>query len=211
MKRAIIGIVSFLAIAAIGLFLYLSLTDFSEYRADIEKAVAEATGREFSIGGEFTLDAVPLVLIAEEVTWANPDWASDDPMLSVGHVTVRIDSSSLLFGPLLIEEFLLRDVRVIVEEDEAQLIAGLSGYTAWGWLFTQWLWVAPLHRSQGLASALLTRAEAEAQSRGCIGAHIDTFSERALNLYQRQGYEIFGQIPDFVGGQTRSFLSKRWA
>ena len=100
---------------------------------------------------------------------------------------------------------------VIVEEDEAQLIAGLSGYTAWGWLFTQWIWVAPLHRSQGLASALLTRAEAEAQSRGCIGAHIDTFSERALNLYQRQGYEIFGQIPDFVGGQTRSFLSKRWA
>ena len=44
------GIVSFLAIAAIGLFLYLSLTDFSEYRSEIEEAVTEATGREFRIG-----------------------------------------------------------------------------------------------------------------------------------------------------------------
>jgi uncharacterized protein involved in outer membrane biogenesis len=118
LKRAIIGIVSFLAIAAIGLFLYLSLTDFSEYRSEIEEAVTEATGREFRIGGDFTLDAVPPVFIAEDVTWANADWAADEPMLYVGHVTLRIDGSSLLFEPLVIEEFLLRDVRVIVEENE---------------------------------------------------------------------------------------------
>ena len=43
MKRALIGIVSFLAIAVIGLYLYLSLTDFSEYRTDIEEAVFEAS------------------------------------------------------------------------------------------------------------------------------------------------------------------------
>ena len=118
MKRALIGIVSFLAIAAIGLFLYLSLTDFTEYRPDIESALSEATGREFRIVGDLTLEAVPPVIIAEGVTLANADWASDEPMLSVGHVTLRIDGSSVFFEPLLIEEFVLRDVRVIVEENE---------------------------------------------------------------------------------------------
>ena len=125
MKRALIGIVSFLAIAAIGLFLYLSLTDFTEYRPDIETALSEATGRDFRIGGDLTLEAVPPIIIAEDVTLANADWASDEPMLSVGHVTLRIDGSSVFFGPLLIEEFVLRDVRALVEESEE----GTSNWT----------------------------------------------------------------------------------
>lgn len=119
MKRVVIGIASFLVLAVIGLFLYLSLTDFSEYRTDIEEAVSEATGREFRIGGDFTLDIFPPVFVAENVSWSNADWGSPEPMLSLGHVTLRIDGDSVLFGPLVIEEFLLRDVRVLVEEDGA--------------------------------------------------------------------------------------------
>ncbi|MNL72949.1 Acetyltransferase (GNAT) family protein [compost metagenome] len=63
-------------------------------------------------------------------------------------------------------------------------------------------------RGQGMAATLLQQAETEARRRGCRGAWIDTFNPQALKAYQRQGYEIFGELPAFVGERTRTFLKK---
>jgi GNAT superfamily N-acetyltransferase len=94
---------------------------------------------------------------------------------------------------------------------EGSLVAGLSGYTAWGWLYVQWLWVSQSYRGQKLAERMLVAAEAEAQRRGCHGAHIDTFNPHAQRVYERTGYAVFGALPDFPHGRTRSFLFKRLA
>ncbi|KOF21268.1 acetyltransferase [Ensifer adhaerens] len=88
---------------------------------------------------------------------------------------------------------------------------GLSGYTAWGWLFVQWLWLPEDLRGQGLAGKLLAAAEEEAVRRGCHGAWIDTFNPQARRAYERQGYEAFGELPDFPPGRSRVFLKKRLA
>jgi GNAT superfamily N-acetyltransferase len=85
----------------------------------------------------------------------------------------------------------------------------MSGYTGWGWLFTQWLFVPESLRGQGIAGKMLDMAEAEAIARGCHGAWIDTFNPQALRAYQRQGYQVFGELPDFPVGRSRSFLQKR--
>lgn len=100
-----------------------------------------------------------------------------------------------------------RAVAGLVRSDGG-LVAGLSGYTAWGWLYVQWLWIAEAQRGQGLAGRLLAAAEAEAVRRGCHGAYIDTFSQEALHVYQKAGYVVFGTLADFPYGRTRSFLSK---
>jgi GNAT superfamily N-acetyltransferase len=89
-----------------------------------------------------------------------------------------------------------------------KVIGGLSGYTAWGWLFTQLLFIPESLRGQGMASRLLNAAEKEARARGCGGACIDTFNPVALQAYKRQGYEVFGELPAFVCNRTRSFLRK---
>jgi GNAT superfamily N-acetyltransferase len=96
---------------------------------------------------------------------------------------------------------------VLVHQGET-LVAGLSSYTAWGWLYVQWLWVAESQRGQGLAGRMLAAAEAEARARGCHGAYIDTFSPTALQVYQKAGYAVFGTLADFPPGRSRSFLSK---
>ncbi|MBE7734130.1 GNAT family N-acetyltransferase [Devosia faecipullorum] len=101
-----------------------------------------------------------------------------------------------------------RPLAVVMRDDDGAILAGLSGYTAWGWLYVQWLWVAESRRGQGLAARLLAMAETEALARQCHGAHIDTFSPHALKVYQRAGYKVFGVLPDFPKGRTRSFLSK---
>jgi GNAT superfamily N-acetyltransferase len=97
---------------------------------------------------------------------------------------------------------------VFVRSEDGAIQGGLSGYTAWGWLYVQWLWLVEPLRGQGLAGKLLAMAEAEAIDRKCHGAYIDTFNPQALRIYQRQGYVAFGELADFPRGRTRTFLQK---
>lgn len=128
--------------------------------------------------------------------------APDDRIAAVGAALTAFNEADV--GP--------KDHRplAVIAEDGGALVAGLSGSTSWGWLYVQWLWVDEARRGAGLAGALLERAEAEARARGCKGANIDCFNPVARRAYARQGYEVFGEIPDFVAGRSRWFLSKRW-
>jgi GNAT superfamily N-acetyltransferase len=99
-------------------------------------------------------------------------------------------------------------VIVLVRDETNAIVAGISGYTAWGWLYVQWLWIAEAQRGRGMAGQMLKAAEAEARVRGCHGAYIDTFNPVALKVYQRQGYVPFGELADFPPGRARTFLQK---
>ncbi|EJB07375.1 putative acyltransferase [Rhizobium leguminosarum bv. trifolii WSM597] len=101
-----------------------------------------------------------------------------------------------------------RPLAVLIRDTDGKVTGGLSGFTAWGWLFTQMLYIPDTLRGTGLAGKLLAKAEEEAKARGCHGAWIDTFSPQALSAYLRQGYEVFGELEDFPEGRTRSFLRK---
>lgn len=100
---------------------------------------------------------------------------------------------------------------VFVRDEDGAVVAGISGYTAWGWLYVQWLWVDEKLRGQRMASQMLDAAEREAVARGCHGALIDTFNPIAAKVYERQGYRPFGELPDFPAGRSRIFLQKRLA
>ncbi|RWX78657.1 GNAT family N-acetyltransferase [Neorhizobium lilium] len=97
---------------------------------------------------------------------------------------------------------------VLIRDESGRAIGGLSGYTAWGWLFTQLLFIPASLQGQGWAGRILTQAEDEARRRGCHGAWIDTFNPNARKVYMRQGYEVFGELPSFVTDRTRTFLKK---
>jgi GNAT superfamily N-acetyltransferase len=97
----------------------------------------------------------------------------------------------------------------VLVRDGGDLVGGISGYTAWGWLYVQWLWLDDVHRGQGLAGRMLDAAEQEARARGCRAAWIDTFNPVALKVYERAGYVPFGALEDFPPGRSRTFLQKR--
>jgi len=102
----------------------------------------------------------------------------------------------------------MRELVVFLRNSTGDIQGGCSGWTGWGWLYIRWLWVAPELRRAGHAGTLIQHAEEEAVKRGCHGAHIDTFSDVALSLYKRLGYSVFGSLPDFPVGRTRTFLQK---
>jgi uncharacterized protein involved in outer membrane biogenesis len=117
-KRALIGIGIAIAVIVVGIGLWLTLTDFSKYRPDIEEAVTEATGRALVIEGKFELEVFPPSIVAEGVSYANAEWGSDEPLFSIGHLSASIAPESLFSGPLSIRGFTLRDVTVLLEENE---------------------------------------------------------------------------------------------
>jgi GNAT superfamily N-acetyltransferase len=90
-----------------------------------------------------------------------------------------------------------------------EIAGGLDGHTSWGWLFVRILWVATPYQRQGYGRELLQRAEAEAKTRGCCSAYLDTFDFQARGFYERLGYRLFGELAGFPPGHTRYFLEKR--
>jgi GNAT superfamily N-acetyltransferase len=92
---------------------------------------------------------------------------------------------------------------------EAKVAGGLVGRTFFGWLFVDMFHLPPDLRRQGLGTELLRRAEDEARARGCVGAYLTTFSFQARGFYEKQGYALFGALPDFPPGHACLFLAKR--
>ena len=77
-----------------------------------------------------------------------------------------------------------KPLAVFVRDETGAIGAGISGYTAWGWLYVQWLWVDERSRGRRIAAGMLDAAEREAIARGCHGAWIDTFNPIAEKVYR---------------------------
>ena len=104
-----------------------------------------------------------------------------------------------------------RPLAVLLHDDTGGVAGGLWGGTAYGWLFTELLFVPDALRGRGLGAEVLARAEQEALARGCVGAWLDTFAFQARGFYEKLGYGVFGEIQDYPPGSTRFFLSKRFS
>lgn len=104
----------------------------------------------------------------------------------------------------------MKPLAVLARNSSAEIVGGIVGNTAWGWFYVQLLWVSESQRGHGLAARMLAAAEAEAVTRGCSAAYIDTFNPVALRTYQKAGYQIFGALKDFPRGlgRSRTFLQK---
>jgi ribosomal protein S18 acetylase RimI-like enzyme len=102
-----------------------------------------------------------------------------------------------------------RRLLLSIEDDAGELIAGLYGYLSYSWLFVEVLWVAEKSRKCGHGTRLLDQAEEFAREHGCHSAWLDTFSFQGPGFYEKQGYTLFGELPNYPGEHRRFFLWKR--
>jgi GNAT superfamily N-acetyltransferase len=98
---------------------------------------------------------------------------------------------------------------VVVRDEAGQPRGGASGYTAYGWMFIQLMVIPAEARGQGLGRQVMTLAEATAVQRGCHDAWLDTHEFQARGFYEKLGYELFGQLPDYPPPFSRFFFRKR--
>ncbi|MBR0649355.1 GNAT family N-acetyltransferase [Roseomonas terrae] len=99
-------------------------------------------------------------------------------------------------------------VTLLVQDAEGKTLGGLLGLTFWGWLFIDWLWLAPEIRKEGFGGELLKRAEAIARDRGCTNAYTDTFSFQAPHFWETNGYAEFGRLDGMPAGHARVWFKK---
>jgi len=97
----------------------------------------------------------------------------------------------------------------IFVRDDGKVVAGISGWTWGDCCELQSLWVEPGLRGRGLASRLIAAAEAEAAARGCTQTVHFTYDFQARALYERNGYELVGQVEDFPAGTDALWYRKR--
>ena len=96
--------------------LILSVMDFSRFQPQIEAAVQDATGREFSINGDFRVKVLPSPsILIEDVTLSNAAWGSEPDLLRGGHFSAKIGLWSLLSRPIVIHDLGITDVDILLE------------------------------------------------------------------------------------------------
>jgi GNAT superfamily N-acetyltransferase len=96
-----------------------------------------------------------------------------------------------------------------LEDDDGELVAGLYGHISYTWLVVEVLWVAERVRKHGYGRRLLGQAEAYAREHGCHAVWLDTFSFQARDFYEKQGYTLFGELPNYPDEHRRYFLWKK--
>ncbi len=104
----------------ISLAIWLWTADLGLLKPQVERWVAEKTGREFRIDGRFSVDlARKSIVIAEDVYFGNAAWADSPHMVRIGRAEVHLTLTSLFEGPVVVDLIDIddADVRLTGRED----------------------------------------------------------------------------------------------
>ena len=101
--------------------LYLSFADLNWLKPRIEAAVADATGRQLKLNGDFALSIVPSPSITlEDVSFTNANWGSGPVMARIGYFSAEVSLWSLLSGPVRVHSLRLNDVDILLEKNREE-------------------------------------------------------------------------------------------
>lgn len=95
-----------------------------------------------------------------------------------------------------------------IKDAQGMVLGGIVADIKWGWLHVDWLWIDEGIRKDGWGARLLATMEQYASDKGITHFHLETTSFQALPFYQKQGYTVFGELPDMPPGHISYFLKK---
>jgi len=95
-----------------------------------------------------------------------------------------------------------------LETQDGEVLGGVIGEIFWEWFYLDLMWIQEDLRGKGYGEQLLSAIEEEARKKGAKHVYLDTFSFQAPGFYQKYGYQVFGELPDFPPGQKRYYLTK---
>ena len=130
-----------------------------------------------------------------------------DPRASSADVDFVRDGPSL-FNVAATGDSYYSPLAIFLRDERDAILGGAYGHVWGGWLDLSLLWVAEPLRGRGYGRKLLEAAEDEARSQGCRGVFLSTFSFQARPFYERLGYEIIADVPDYPAGHTYHVLKK---
>ncbi len=107
------------------LFIIPMVVDIQDYKPRIEKRIAEATGRSFTLGGDLKLSLFPWAGVSfSDLHLGNPAGFSEKDLLVIDNFDMKVKFFPLLFKNIQIKRFVLSGVKIILE-------TGKDGRTGW--------------------------------------------------------------------------------
>jgi RimJ/RimL family protein N-acetyltransferase len=119
-----------------------------------------------------------------------------------------VRESLALFNVAVTGDSYYSPLAIFLKDGRDAVLGGVLGHVWGGWLDLEFLWVSEPFRGQGYGAKLLEAAEEEARSQGCHGVFLTTFSFQAKPFYEKCGYEVVADIPDYPRGHTYHVLKK---
>lgn len=95
-----------------------------------------------------------------------------------------------------------------IRDDHNQIMGGANGYTFYGCVYVDQLWVDEALRGQGYGAKLMQAAEDLGRERGCTFAAVNTMDWEGLAFYQKLGYHVEFERHGFVKESIFYFLRK---
>lgn len=93
--------------------------------------------------------------------------------------------------------------------ENGEYIGGVTGEILWNTMHVSLLAVNPAKKGKGVGTLLLKQAEEYAKQNQCTQIHLETMSYQAPRFYEKNGFKVFGELPDFMQqGVTRFYLVK---
>ncbi|MDG4719902.1 MULTISPECIES: AsmA family protein [Thalassospira] len=119
MKKILAVIGALVVVLVAALLIIPSLIDWNGYKAQISKAVRDATGRELVLNGDLSMSLIPSPsLSASQVMLSNLPGAQDAQMVSIEEARVSVALMPLLTGNVQVTEVSLIDPVIAIETFE---------------------------------------------------------------------------------------------
>ncbi|SCY61366.1 GNAT family N-acetyltransferase [Alkaliphilus peptidifermentans] len=103
----------------------------------------------------------------------------------------------------------VKPIVIIVNDENANKIGGISATTHGNWLEISFLWVDEKLRGQKIGLKLLQDVEEEAIKRGCKYSFLDTFSFQARDFYIKSGYKEVLTLDEYPLTSKRHYFVKQ--
>ncbi len=124
-KRIVVLIGGLFILLILAIVLIPFLVDVNRYKPHIEKQVSQATGHEFTLGGDLKLSLFPWVGISfSDLHFGNPEGFSEKDMVTVEEFRAKVKVLPLLSKKIEVKEFILNGARIVLETRE-------DGTTGW--------------------------------------------------------------------------------
>jgi AsmA protein len=109
MKKLLLIVAAVVVLLVAAVLIAPLLIPVDTYKQQIARQVESATGRQFTIEGDISLSVLPRTqLTANQVRFANADWAEQEQMAQFERMQVRVNPFALLSGQLEVESFVLQ-------------------------------------------------------------------------------------------------------
>lgn len=79
---------------------------------------------------------------------------------------------------------------IFIKDSHGVVFGGVSGFSCYGCLYVDMLWLKDELRKKGLGKQLMAEAEKIGRERHCTFSTVDTMDWEALPFYEKLGYSI---------------------